>query len=231
MRPIIRTLLFAYLLATIAGAASLSAEENALSWDTTEQSFDADFDQAKIEATYTFVNNSVHAVTITKTSASCGCTVPSLEKDTYAPGESGELKAIFTVGALQGHQSKTITVKTEADGAEQTYQLRLEVEIPIPVALKPRVRFWNVGAPSSPQTIEVVFHEKRPFRITGIATRESAAEDAFTHTIETIRENQEYRITLTPKSMDGPSRSVYYLVAENDPKAALASFPIYAYVR
>ncbi len=230
MRPLIRPLFFACLLATTA-AGPLRAQEAALAWDQTEQSFNADFDQEEIETTYTFVNNSPKTVTVTKTSATCGCTVPSLAKTAYAPGESGQLKAIFTIGDLKGPQSKTITVETEADGVAQSYQLALKVDIPVGVALKPRVRFWTVGSPATAQTFEVTLHEKRPMRIAGIATKQEQTEDNFEHTIETVREGLEYRITITPRQMHAPARSIYYLVSEDDPKDSLASFPIYAYLR
>ncbi|MGY8692847.1 MAG: DUF1573 domain-containing protein, partial [Verrucomicrobiia bacterium] len=61
---------------------------NALSWEKTIVEVDAEIGQGEVNAYYPFTNTSDSSITITKSTASCGCTVPSLEKDTYAPGET-----------------------------------------------------------------------------------------------------------------------------------------------
>jgi hypothetical protein len=41
--------------------------------------------------------------------ASCGCTVPTMEKTTYKPGETGKVTARFDPHSRQGPQTKTLT--------------------------------------------------------------------------------------------------------------------------
>ena len=41
--------------------------------------------------------------------ASCGCTVPTMEKTTYKPGETGKVSARFDPHSRQGPQTKTLT--------------------------------------------------------------------------------------------------------------------------
>src|SRR5690606_23474941 len=129
---------------TILAVFLTSSVLGALAWEKEKQQFETEFGQESVEAVYEFTNTGDQTVTITSAKASCGCTVPTLEKKVYEPGESGELTAIFTLGSRQGAQHKTITVETESGDESQQYKLELEVDIPIPVTLSPRVRFWSV---------------------------------------------------------------------------------------
>lgn len=208
-----------------------AVESFSLKWDQTQLSYETEIGQERVEAQFAFVNSSVHTVTVTNTSASCGCTVPSLDKTVYAPGESGVLKAIFTIGSRQGHQHKTISVETQADGKPETYELTLDVEIPVPVTLKPRVRFWNVGDKTTTQDIEIAMNEKFPLIINGVKAKPGDESDAFTYDIETKVEGRSYTLHITPKSMAEKARGVFYLTASNDTKGVLANSPIYVYVR
>lgn len=53
---------------------------NALSWEKTIVEVDAEIGQGEVNAYYPFTNTSDSSITITNSTASCGCTVPSLEK-------------------------------------------------------------------------------------------------------------------------------------------------------
>ncbi|MBK1875637.1 DUF1573 domain-containing protein [Pelagicoccus mobilis] len=203
-----------------------------LNWTTQEQHFQADFDDTEIIANYAFTNTSQETVEIIETSATCGCTVPTLEKQSYAPGESGELKAVFTVGSRQGKQRKAITVATkDSAGAETTYELKLDIDIPVPVTFKPRVRFWKVSGEATTQEIEVTFHEQMPMSLAKLANKDPDEPTNFDYQIETLADGLKYKIKLTPKKPDKKSRTTYYLVSEQDEKNILRRYPIYAYVR
>ena len=226
----LRTVLLLSMVALWTTAASAQSE-GPLEWDEKTQSFEAEFGQEKVEATYHFTNTSEETVSIVKTSASCGCTVPTLDKKTYLPGESGELIAIFTIGSRQGEQRKAIEVVTETAGEHATYQLTLEVDIPVPVSLKPRVRFWNLGGESSTEEVSIVLHEDMPMKIEGVSRKDENDPHNFDYQIETIEEGREYLLKITPKSVSDRARAVLYLTSKDDRKDLLRSFPIYAYVR
>ena len=211
--------------------AATTAQASALKWDKTEQIVDTEFGQEEVKAVYSFVNESEQTVKVTDIRPSCSCTVPSLEKTEYAAGESGELTVIFTVGVKQGLQHKTVALKTDVDGTEEDYQLVLQVNIPVPITLKPRVRFWNIGDTVSTQDVAVTLHEKLPMNITGLVRKDTNQPVAFDYTIETLEEGHEYSIKLTPKSMDTKARDVFYLESPDDTKDLLRNFPIYLYVR
>src|SRR5262249_11304464 len=48
------------------------------------------------------------------TKGSCGCTVPTLEKKDYAPGEGGVIKVTYTPHGRRGKQQPTVTVTSNA---------------------------------------------------------------------------------------------------------------------
>ncbi len=80
-------------------------------------------------AAFAFTNTGEDPVTIASVTTSCGCTTASLEKQTYAPGETGRIEATFTFGDRVGKQVKRITVKTD-DPQQPQQVLLLEVDIP-----------------------------------------------------------------------------------------------------
>ena len=65
-------------------------------------------DTDPVEHAFTFTNISDKEVTLA-VAASCGCTVPTMEKTTYKPGENGKVTARFDPHNRQGPQTKTLT--------------------------------------------------------------------------------------------------------------------------
>ncbi len=217
------------LIGLLAPALTLAAS---LEWKTDSQYFETDFGDETIEAAYPFTNTSNSTVTIVEATASCGCTVPTLDKKVYEPGESGELNAIFTIGSRQGKQHKVITVVTEdKDGSKDTYELKLEVDIPIPVTFKPRVRFWKLDSEATTQNIEITFHEKLPTVISDLKRRDPNEPAKFDYEIETVTEGLKYIVKLTPKTPNQKASETFFISSEQDRDDILRKYPIYAYVR
>src|SRR6218665_1406379 len=93
-----------------------------------------------LDTEFAFKNTGAAAVTVTDITANCGCTVPALEKKTYAADEKGVLKVRFDVGDRQGPQNRNITVVTD-DGATQT--LTLIVNLPQRSLIVPRLLLYR----------------------------------------------------------------------------------------
>ena len=145
--------LFAFLLlAVFPGSVTRLAAELAFEQMTIEH--EAALLDEKTEALFTFTNAGDAPVTITSLKSSCGCTVPQLEKKTYAPGESGEIQATFTFGSRQGAQHKRITVQTDEPG-KPPYLLSLVTRIPEWVEIEPRIIRWKSGDAANPQLIRL----------------------------------------------------------------------------
>jgi len=117
-----RTFLLIFLLIPLLSHAELKWENKTIEHEAlpTETEFKAAFD---------FTNTGDTPVTITNIRSTCGCTTASLDKNTYAPGESGTITATFTYGARKGGQSKLITVSTDQKQQPNT-TLTLNVFIP-----------------------------------------------------------------------------------------------------
>lgn len=218
--------------ACIGIAATAAGFAASLEWTQDSLSFETDFDTEEVVATYAFANNGATAVTIVETSSSCGCTIPTLDKKVYAPGEAGELTAVFTIGSRQGLQHKTIAVATEdADGNNENYELKLEVDIPIPVTFKPRVLFWATNSEASTKEVEINFHEKLPMNLAGFDRKDAGEPEHYDYEIVTVTEGLKYILKATPKTTEEKSRDVLFLKSEQDEKEILKRYPIYIYVR
>lgn len=103
---------------------------------------------------FRFENVGTTAVEILHISASCGCTVPTLTKRLYEPGESGEIEAIFTFGGRQGQQNNTIHIQTN-DAQNPQHRLRLETRIPDWAQRTPPLVRWQLNAEPQPQRVEL----------------------------------------------------------------------------
>ena len=68
----------------------------------------------KVEFSYRFKNISTKPLVVTKTSASCGCTVPEKPEKPVLPGEIGVIKVVFNSRGKVGHNTKTIEVLSNA---------------------------------------------------------------------------------------------------------------------
>ncbi len=220
--------------ATIAALAICQALNAAgsLAWEQTNISVDAVFGQEEVNAYYTFTNNSDGPITISKTTASCGCTVPSLEKDTYAPGESGKLLATFDIGNRVGKQHKEITVETQEGDESQSYTLTLNVDIPQLIQLKRRALLWKVGDAPDTKDCEIIIHSSHPMTIDDVVIKNNEkVESKFIFEIEEIEPGHKYLLKITPKSLDEKVRETCYLASPDDKEKSLQNFPIYAWVR
>jgi hypothetical protein len=103
---------------------------------------------------------------IVSVATSCGCLAAKPEKETYAPGESGEIRAELDLQRRVGVQSRTITVTTD-DASQQTTILTLLVEIPEPVIIRPRLLSWGSGTKPEEKSAEIVVTDPRRVTLVG----------------------------------------------------------------
>ncbi len=64
--------------------------------------------------TFSFTNTGTGTLVISEVKAACGCTVPTLAKTEYAPGESATLNVTFNASGKAGAQNKSISVISNA---------------------------------------------------------------------------------------------------------------------
>lgn len=126
----------------------------ALQWTKSTIEMDAEPFAERIETTFVFTNVGPTDVTITDTHASCGCTVPTLERRTYHPKETGELHVVYTFGEAVGHLEKTVTVSTD-EPANPSYLLTLRVNVPALFDVQPRFVLWQHDEAPTAKTITI----------------------------------------------------------------------------
>lgn len=121
-------------------------------------SFTSSLGDTELTARFKFKNTGEETITINKVESSCGCTTTELEKRAYAPGEAGEIKAVFTFGERSGKQVKHIKVNTDERG-NRLHQLSLEVDILKEVGLEPKLLSWSKSGEPESQRLIIRLHD------------------------------------------------------------------------
>ncbi|MEI8341714.1 MAG: DUF1573 domain-containing protein, partial [Verrucomicrobiota bacterium] len=91
-----------------------------LKWNRKFADLHASPEDNQVEVRFPFVNAGNYPVTVQKLKSSCGCTTASLSKASYAPGERGEVVALFEIGNRTGFNEKNVTVTTDDSSGPET---------------------------------------------------------------------------------------------------------------
>ncbi|MEI6865365.1 DUF1573 domain-containing protein [Flavicella sp.] len=75
---------------------------------------------------FKFVNTGNSPLIITNAKGSCGCTVPTYNKEPIMPGDSGEIKVKYATSRV-GRFSKTITLTSNANEPKKVLRIKGEV--------------------------------------------------------------------------------------------------------
>jgi len=186
--------------ATLALVAALPALA-ALKWDSLEASVKVRADETVAHTSYGFVNAGEKPITITDVRAGCGCTTPSLAKNTYAPGERGELKLVFDPRNREGLYRASVSVSSN-DASTTTLQFVADIE-PL-VAFDTRFVYWKVGEPRTPKHMRFTFAEGYPSSIAEVVS----SDPGFAIACKSLGDNhREFDIEVTP-----PAEALNYTV-------------------
>lgn len=114
----------------------------------TVERIDHDFgkilDEANVHTTFKFTNSGDAPLVITQVKGSCSCTVGSLEKTEYAPGESGELTVTFDPRNRRGVQQRTVTVLSN-DPVNPSFNINVTANVRPAIDIDPPMaRFGEV---------------------------------------------------------------------------------------
>ncbi len=115
---------------------------------------------------FTFKNAGTGTLKIENVEPACGCTVPSLDKTEFAPGETGTLKVQYLSDSQFGPTTKQLLVRTN-DPANPQVTLAINARIAAKVDYEPKVvslvlRQENAGCPA----IRLASIDNQPFAIT-----------------------------------------------------------------
>ena len=184
---------FAFLLLLLAAFPATAA----LEFETPAIKVDADLNDKTVTRDFKFTNGGDKVVKITNADAGCSCLGVEVAdgKFTYAPGESGVLRATFELGNFQGTVEKRISVWLEGDPEDKpSTSVSMSVHIPVIIKVEPKSVKWQVGDPAEPKMIDVTMDYKKPIRVTSVGT----SNDTFSAELITLEDGKRYQIKVTP---------------------------------
>lgn len=123
--------------------------------------------ELEVKHRFKVTNTGNSPLQIKEAKADCGCTSTVVGKSLLAPGESGEIEAIFNTKGQRGKVAKSIRVATD-DAANPVQTLTLEAEITPEVLVEPaEVQFMNVrGKTVRVEQARLKSGRNQPLRIT-----------------------------------------------------------------
>ena len=179
----------------------------ALEFTTTLKEVAAPPDAQKVTVNFEFTNRSGKTVKVIKYDAACSCVAVTIKdgKLSYAPGESGLLRADFEMGNFSGTVDKTVALWLDDDPPEKpSVALTTRVHIPVLVSLEPKTLKWNVGGDPSPQTIRITMNHSQPIRVKTAST----SSEAFQVELKTIEDGKLYELVVTPTEIATPGLAI-----------------------
>lgn len=189
------------LITMLAALGSTCSAHAQLHWTTREIQREVGVGTPQVEAIFPFQNTGAKPIRILEVKPDCGCTTATLAKTVYAPGESGEIKAVFTIGDRVGPQTKTVWVLTD-DQPDKAEALFLRVDIPPLLTIEPKVVWWPRGHPVEEKIVTIKVHPNVGIRLSDIA----CTNPAMTHRLEAAGHDT-YRLHLKPTGTADPLRA------------------------
>jgi hypothetical protein len=182
--------------ALVLGAASLAlvpAARAKLVFANTTIIVPAQWSDTEAVAVYKFQNTGPETVKITEVQPGCGCTTPSLSKDVFAPGESGEVSLQFAFGGRSGPAREDATVMTDPP-SQPSIELMLQTTIPRVLDITPLVLYWKQGEKLAPKTAEIDLAPGLPFQKLEVGD----AGPNFQVALKEIQRAAHYELMVTP---------------------------------
>lgn len=172
--------------------------DDQLAFPTKDYQEKVDLVQQDIRHAFAFSNTGSKPVTILQVSSECGCLVPTIDKKTYLPGESGALSATLTIGGKTGVQAVPIYLATCEEGGDIRHDitLRMIADIPKLYDVGQSIFVWHIDDVPTSITTPIRMLGDDPIHVLGVEHPGTFFDIA----ISTIKDGMEYMITVTPKT-------------------------------
>ena len=196
----------------LAGIATLGAA--GLDFENETRDVNAGLDEKVVKSEFKFTNSGKEPVTIKAADAGCSCLAVEVaeKKMTYAPGESGVLRATFEVGAFQGVVDKPIHIWLDGDPEEKPSQtVHLKVHVPTIISVEPKSVKWDIGT-GGVKSIDVKMDYEKPITIRKVTT----SNPDFSSKLVTVEEGKHYRIEVTPVETRRPGLTIIRIETDAD---------------
>jgi hypothetical protein len=76
---------------------------------------------------FTFTNTGSEPLIISNAKGSCGCTVPEYPRQPIAPGETGDIKVVYSPGTQANQQAKSVTITANTEPATTVLRIKANV--------------------------------------------------------------------------------------------------------
>jgi hypothetical protein len=198
---------------------SAEAAASGLVWEKDRQDLPPPAASAKqVEAHFKFQNAGTKNVQITAIKASCGCVTAASEKDTFAPGEVGEVVVTFAYGDRTGQQEKAVAVQT-SDPNQPVKVLTLRVNLPRLLEIQPALVMWRIGEKPEAKQMDI---KVQAGAIIGELTATSSSPDVAVR-LEKGKSEGTYSLMVTPKETTHPlSAFIRLQTGDGDSRVFLA---------
>jgi len=151
MVPRLAALLF-LLLPLIAADQGSYQPTSSLRWETQELKLGRRLASGELELLYTCRNTGPKPIGIADIKTGCSCVATGDKAFTLAPGEAKTLRFLFRADDRLGPQEQQIQVLTDEP---LTHFLSFTADLVEPVALSPRLLFWQLGSAAEPKQVRL----------------------------------------------------------------------------
>ncbi|MBX3737151.1 MAG: DUF1573 domain-containing protein [Candidatus Didemnitutus sp.] len=179
----------------LGGAFSIAHGE--LKWEASRIEVSVAAGTPEAEGLFKFTNTGPETVRLAQVSATCDCTVATVDKRVYAPDESGAIRLKFTLGDRLGVHEKQVIVTPEPNHTGPIF-LTLRVEIQEPVKTSKRLFQWAKETPNTPQLLDISPAGKRAVMRVEV---ESAPPEIAIDPADK-KEDGTFRLSLRPKTTE-----------------------------
>jgi hypothetical protein len=158
----------------------------------------------------------------------CGCTIFTLDKKEYEPGESGVLKIKFNAPIPAGTTTKHITV-TSNDKAAPTLTLTLKATVAARVDYQPKtLNLLLKDEDKAPPKVTLTSIDGRPFSVTSVRSTANAISADFDASVEATKFVLQLKVDKTQLQR---AASGVVEISLTHPEAKAVSIPFSALVR
>ena len=210
-------------IATLTAVAGVVCK-GAVAWTGTAAELRVVAGQEKTVAEFAFHNSGARLLRFTSLRPGCDCLTAQANKESYAPGEAGFVRAEIALAGLFGRVERRLTVTTD-DPTEKPVELLLIVEIPELVSIRPRTLSWDAAAPGETKSLSITVAQPARAAVTDVRCDDARFIPTLTSgpkagtyavTVQTTDTTTPIRTTMRVTTViDGkPSVSVVYLAVK-----------------
>jgi hypothetical protein len=192
----------------LAGAGVATA---GIEWQKNDLVLEVHPTQLAAEAVFPFKNTGDEPASIDEVYITCSCLSSKPLKESYAPGEEGELVIRFDLRERTGKQEKAVLVGSSDD--EEMTELRFTTDIPQNYVFDSKFIDFVKGDTEKTKTIRLKNPNKKPIKLLSI----NSSHEDLPATLKTIREGFEYEVSVERKSTEKSIRSVIRIATEPPP--------------